>query len=47
MTRNNFGKRVSLNMKNFSSISIGENDDIRKVYERSASQQSVKSFRAN
>jgi len=24
-------------MKNFSSITIGENDDIRKVYERSAS----------
>ncbi|CDW77501.1 UNKNOWN [Stylonychia lemnae] len=43
MTRNNFGKRVSLNMKNYSSISIGENDDLRKAYERSASQQSAKS----
>ena len=31
-----YGKKVSLNMKNYSSLSIGENDDLRRVYEKSA-----------
>lgn len=38
-----YGKKVSLNMKNYSSLSIGENDGLRKVYERSASNLSAQS----
>lgn len=36
-----YAKNVSLNMKNYSSVSIGDNDGIRKVYERSASRMSA------
>jgi hypothetical protein len=42
LTRN-YGKKSSLNMKNYSTVSLGGNDDIRNVYERSASQRSKRS----
>lgn len=41
-----FGKRTSLNMKNFSSVSIGENDKIRQIYEDSFSKERDKSNRS-
>eukprot|EP00347_Sterkiella_histriomuscorum_P004928 403358544 len=42
--QNNFAKKISNNMKNYSSLSIGENDNLRQIYERSASRGSNRSL---
>jgi hypothetical protein len=39
----NYGKKSSLNMKNYSSLAIGNNDGLREIYDRKASQDSFKS----
>ena len=39
----NFAKKNSFNMKNFSSISLGNNDHLRELYERSKSNSSIRS----
>jgi hypothetical protein len=31
-----FSKKTSLNMKNFSSVKLGETDDIKETYEKEA-----------
>ena len=42
-----FAKKTSFNMKNYSSLYLGDNDNIREIYERSKSNTSNKSWDSN